>query len=279
MNKPALVFLAPVDFDLDVLDEYMDVFDIGNSVDARYMVCNPLGPMLDRNFLAKYIHLEVIATPSTGTDHIDLAVCKERNIRVISLLDNRKELEKISASAEFTFKLLLDAMRMRKPYFELQGKKVGIVGYGRIGRRMEKWLKAFGATPVLYDPNIPKGMSRLDRIFKYADAVVVSCTLNEETRNMITEDLLRSMKHEAVLVNTARGEIIDEDALVRVMRKRQDLRVALDVVSGERSGSTNAELLRSLGAIVTPHIAGNTFESRTKAAKIILDLLKGIAYE
>jgi phosphoglycerate dehydrogenase-like enzyme len=91
---------------------------------------------------------------------------------------------------------------------------------------------------------------------------------------MITGDLLRSMKKGAILVNTARGEIIDEDALVEVMRERPDLRVAVDVLVGETTGTQNPKRLQDLGAIVTPHIAGNTFESRTKAAKIILRLLE-----
>lgn len=91
---------------------------------------------------------------------------------------------------------------------------------------------------------------------------------------MITADLLRSMKHGAALINTSRGEVIDEYALAMVMDERPDLRVAVDVLEGETTGTQNPQRLISRGAIVTPHIAGETFDSRTKAARIILNLLK-----
>ena len=93
---------------------------------------------------------------------------------------------------------------------------------------------------------------------------------------MIGFDLLSAMKHGAALVNTARGEVIDEDALVRVMEERPDLRVAVDVVCGEVTGTAKRWRIEDANenAIVTPHIAGETFDSRTKAARIILNLLK-----
>ena len=91
---------------------------------------------------------------------------------------------------------------------------------------------------------------------------------------MITRELLMSMKHGAALINTARGEIIDENALCEVMDERPGLRVAVDVLQGEVTGTADPERLRRRGAIVTPHIAGETFDSRTKAARIILGLLK-----
>jgi lactate dehydrogenase-like 2-hydroxyacid dehydrogenase len=111
-------------------------------------------------------------------------------------------------------------------------------------------------------------------VFSKCDAVIICCTYNKETHHMIGAELLRSMKQGAALINTSRGEVIDEYALAMVMEERPDLRVAVDVLEGETTGTQNPARLISRGAIVTPHLAGETYDSRTKAAAIILNLLK-----
>jgi D-3-phosphoglycerate dehydrogenase len=294
MRKPSinLLFTAPMDFDPAVMRDYERLFDRVDSTNGafpttlsfdpceqyRVWVCNPKASrVIDESVLRFFSNLEILATPSTGLNHIDLDACAKRRVKVISLLDDRAGLDDISASAEFTFKLLLDAMRI-PPARELKNKLVGIVGRGRIGRNVEKWGKAMGANFGYYDPynvwiKTPK-VKNLAKLFKACDAVVVCCTYNAETHHMIGADLLRSMKQGAALINTSRGEVIDEYALAMVMEERPDLRVAVDVLEGEVTGTANPQRLISRGAIVTPHIAGETFDSRTKAAKIILNLLK-----
>lgn len=267
-------FDAPRDFDDAVYEEYGKHFDM-NNIKPDIWVADPDATYVigDRE-LSRYPTLKILATPSTGTNHIDLDACKRRKVKVISLLDDRKGLETISASAEFTFKLLLDCMRM-EPAHELQGKLVGILGLGRIGSRIAKWCLAFDALVEANDPHVKKLSSMpLKKMFKECDAVVVSCTLNKETEGLITKELIASMKPGACLVNTSRGEIIDEDGLIEVMQERPDLRVAVDVVQGIVTDTPQPWRLERLGAIVTPHVAGKTFESRTKAARIILGLLE-----
>lgn len=272
-----LLFTAPFDFDTRVLDSYHErgYFMMDSVEEAEVWVCDPKARyVIGEKLLDYYPALRLIATPSTGTNHIDLEACKKRGVKVLSLLDDRAGLDTISASSEFTFKLLLDALRL-PPSRELQGLTVGLLGFGRIGKRMAKYLFAFGAHPIANDPHQKSGTSYpLKRMFKDCDAVVVCCTLNDETRGLVTGELIRSMKEGAALVNTARGEIVDEDALVEVMKERPDLRVALDVLVGETTGAQQPARLQDLGAIVTPHIAGETFDSRTKAAKIILGLIE-----
>lgn len=272
MHKPRLLFTAPFDFDTKVLLEYRETFRVErlpHSIQDEYWVCDPKANfIIGENNLSH--NLKVLATPSTGTNHIDLTACARRGVKVISLLDDRAGLDTISASAEFTFKLLLDALRLA-PARELQGKKVGILGYGRIGRRLDRWCQEFGAQVWIRDIGSKQTMSQL---FFNCDVVIICCALTPETTGMITKDLLLSMKKGAALVNTARGEVIDEDALVEVMKLRPDLRVAVDVLVGETTGTQQPERLRELGAIVHPHTAGETFDSRTKAARIILNLLR-----
>lgn len=273
-----LKFDAPLDFDRTVWEEFkLRIPEATFWNDAEVWVCDPKANyVIDDAVLDKHMNLKILATPSTGTNHIDLDACKRRGIKVLSLLDDRAGLETISASAEFTFKLLLDALRI-PPARELQGLQVGLIGYGRIGRKLRGYLKAFGAQAVPYDP-YQKVYGHYNRSlatnFAASDAVIICCALTPETKGMITAELLRTMKHGAALINTARGEIIDEQGLLRVMDERPDLRVALDVLTGEVNGTANPEPFKARGAIVTPHIAGETFDSRTKAARIILELLK-----
>lgn len=274
MRAYKLLFLAPFDFDPNVKDMFQHCFDMEcGAEDAKIIVCDPSASYsFDSDRLAAYPKLKILATPSTGTNHIDIQACIDRGVEVISLLDDRKSLENISASAEFAFKLLLDALRLEPPR-ELMGKTIGIVGYGRIGRRIEKWCEAFDAWTVKNDPMLTMSME-LQAMFKICDAVILCCTLNEGSRGLVTKELLESMKPGAALINVSRGEVVDEDALAEVMRKRPDLRVAVDVLVGMEKGQDNPERLKELGAIVTPHTAGRTFESRTKAALIILRLLE-----
>jgi len=255
--------------------------------------------IIDDAALALFPALEVVATPSTGSNHIDRAACARRGVSVYSLLDNRPGLDRISASAEFTFLLLHNAMRRldrglievtegrwraREDFLrgnELQGKTVGLIGYGRIGRRMKRYCEAFDATVVCHDPYAPDvdiDVWPMAEIFAKADAVVVCCQLTEETRGMIGRDLFASMREWAVLVNTSRGEVLDEAALAGVLAARSDLRVAVDVLAGEVTGQTGASPLlpfhRSGQMVITPHIAGACYESQSKAAAATLELLQ-----
>ena len=285
-----ILFTAPLDFDIALTHDFMalgevtwsgEVWDfLGFPTCEKYnvWVCNPkANRVIDESVLRFFSHLDILATPSTGLNHIDLDACKRRNVKVISLLDDRAGLDEISASAEFTFKLLLDALR-KPPARELSGKWVGLVGRGRIGQKVERLCRASHAKVAYYDPNNvwmkTRKVRNLGILFSKCDAVVICCTYNKETHHMIGADLLRSMKQGAALVNTSRGEVIDEYALAMVMEERPDLRVAVDVLEGETTGTQNPQRLISRGAIVTPHIAGETFDSRTKAARIILELLK-----
>jgi D-3-phosphoglycerate dehydrogenase len=283
-----------MDFDPAVMRDYEQLFDRVDPTNGafpstlsfepceqyRVWVCNPKASrVIDESVLRFFSNLEILATPSTGLNHIDLKACQKRGVKVISLKDDQPALDDISASAEFTFKLLLDAMRM-PPARELKGKRVGLVGWGRIAKQLRKWCENFGAHVDYYDDPQAAGILggarrfRIEEVFEHKDAVIVCCTYNAETHHMIGAELLRSMKQGAALVNTSRGEVIDEYALAMVMEERPDLRVAVDVLEGETTGTQNPQRLISRGALVSPHIAGETYDSRTKAAKIILNLLQ-----
>lgn len=291
MDKIKLLWTAPVDFDLSVWEEITSEFDVIKKhipkfedvtlvMDSEFWVCNPLaGYVINKDILLAFPNLRVLATPSTGTNHINLDDCAKFGVKVISLKDDPVRLEEISASSEFTLKLLIDAFRLPPKPREIYGKDIGIVGFGRIGKRMYKYLQALGARYIVAnDPPLfgDVASTPLEVLFKLSDAVIISCAYTPQTHHLITRKLLESMQEGAVLVNTSRGEVINSEDLAYVMADRPDLKVALDVLEGETSNDTSrwVNQFTQLGAIVTPHIAGNTFDSRTKAAAIILGLLR-----
>ena len=255
--------------------------------------------LVDDEVLGLFPSLEAVITPSTGTNHLHLDACQKRGIAVYSLLDDREGLNTISASAEFTILLLLNTLRRldvamaessagrwreREEVMrgrELSGKRVGLVGMGRIGRRMATYCSAFDAEIVYYDPYVDKSPWKkmsLEALFKSSDAVCVCCALTRETDGLIGFPLLSRLKEGASLVNTSRGEVIIETDLVTVLGERPDISVALDVLPGESQDLHRAseliEFHKRGQIVVTPHVAGATQESQSKAARCALSLLE-----
>ncbi len=311
-TKERCLFSAPFDFLPDAtLAAYRELMDVEfgeiwlpeeleKRPDITVWVPNPgQNFTVDDAILDRLPALKVISTPSTGRNHINELVCRERGIEVFSLQDDRPTLDSIAASSEWTFLLLMNALRRldfavnevtegrwrtREDMLrgtELSGLQVGIVGFGRNGSRMARYCAAFDATCATYDPYVdaPSVPSwPLDRIFADSDAVVVCCTLSPETHGMIGTDLLRSMKRNAVFVNTSRGEVVVEQELADIVRERPDLRVAVDVIVGEVTNTHDESPLLPLHRegkmVVSPHIAGATVESQSKAAIGALNALK-----
>lgn len=310
-----VLFSAPYDFLSDAVRARFEALDtrfvvawhpddLDDKHDGLAWVPNPGQHfVIDDDILERFPRLRVVATPSTGTNHVDVDACARRGVRVFSLLDDRDALERISSSAEFTFLLLLNGLRRldvgmqevrdgrwrsREDLLrghELQGKTVGLIGFGRIGRKLAAYCEPFGARVRYFDPYVPSaGDQRADRVprlhdvWEEADIIVVCCQFNEETRGMIRGDLIERCRTGALIVNTSRGEIIDENELSEVLARRPDIRFCADVVTGEVSDrheeSPLMALFRAGRIVLTPHIAGATTESQEKAAVITLEFLE-----
>lgn len=249
----------------------------------KRLAIDPLSPF-GAEQIAQYPGLRAIATPSTGRDHIDLEACEEAGIEVYGLTDDRVALSEIRASSEFTFLAILMGLRRidrligshdrREPGHELYGKTVGIVGMGRNGSNVARWCGAFEASVDFHDPYKAGYSLSLEELFAESDIVVLTCSLTEETYHMIDKPLLKSMREDAVLVNTSRGAVINEKDLIDVFRQRTDLTAVLDVLEGELDGTAKDSAVWFMrNVIVTPHIAGHTVESIEKAHTIASRLL------
>ena len=306
------LFSAPFDFlPADLLDAYRELMDtvfteawqaetLTAIQDVTAWVPNPGQHfVIDEQVLGLFPALRVIATPSTGQNHIDVEACRRKGIAVFSLLDEREALDSITASAEFTLLLLLNSLRRldlavvevseerwrsREGLLrgrELAGLQIGLVGYGRNGRRVARACRALDANVAYRDPYVSADDAEawpLERIFSESDAVVICCSLTPETTGMVDAQLLRRLKPGASLINTSRGEIVVEEDLADLLHERPDLRVATDVLQGEVTNTHHESPLlpfhRSGRFVVTPHIAGATVESQTKAALAALSLLR-----
>ena len=237
--------------------------------------------------------LKIISTPSTGSNHIDVDYARSISIEVFALKGTRA-VDRIYASSEFTFELMAATIR-RTPYAfdavrrgrwrdverlyrgrELNGLTLGIVGCGRIGGNLVRYASAFGMRVLAYDPYVaavPSGARRLaslDRLLPAADVVAVCVHLNPETTRMAGDSFFRKMKRGAYFINTSRGDVVDEKALLAHLRSGRLKAAGLDVISGELTGSKDAHpLIRYCRShdnlLITPHIAGLTYDSESKA--------------
>lgn len=246
----------------------------------------------------------VIAVPVTGLDHIDLAACDRRGIRVVSLRGEVDFLRDIRATAELTVGLAIAVMRHLAPAAksvlggvwnrdlfrgsELYGNTVGIVGMGRLGTLVAGYLRAFGMTVVGYDPreDFPVEAAErsvsLDELLGRSDLVVLLARYDESTRHLIGARQFAAMRAGAVLVNTSRGGIVDEQALLTALESGHLAGAALDVLDGEPGIAAEHPVVAYARAhdnvLIVPHIGGNTRESFAKTeafvARKVVEALK-----
>jgi len=236
------------------------------------------------------LRLRVIATPSTGLDHIDLETARERNIAVLSLKDDRELLDRITSTAELAWALLLACVRRlpeaidasrrgewardRLRGHQLAGKTLGILGMGRLGTIMAEYGQAFRMRVIGCDirPVQIAGVEQVsfDRLICESDVVSIHIHLNDRTRGLIGREQLASMKAGAVLINTSRGGIIDESALVDALYTGALAAAGLDVINGEWRDDLDRHPLvcyaREHGnLVITPHVGGVTYEAQELA--------------
>jgi len=247
--------------------------------------------------------LRAIATATTGLNHIDLDQPKRRNIRVISLRDHTDFLRDIYATAEHTMALIFALIRhvpaatrhvtdggWNRDLFvgrELHGKRAGIVGYGRVGRMMARQLAAFGMHVATTDPTLKAKPAKtedgvevtsLETLLATSDMVTLHVNFNEKTRGFFGASQFALMKPNAWFVNTSRGELVDEAALLGALRRGRIAGAALDVLASEDCSGMAANPLVQYARdhhtlLITPHIGGCTVESTEKTEIFIAQQL------
>ncbi|MFA6533239.1 MAG: NAD(P)-dependent oxidoreductase [Patescibacteria group bacterium] len=224
-------------------------------------------------------NLKVIARVGSGLDNIDILEAKKRKISIINSPESNSE-----AVTELAVGLVLALLRKLPLAYssmnqglwikkelkgeEIEGKKVGVIGYGHIGKRVVKIFTAFGAKVDYYSRS--KKTNSLKYIFKNSDIITVHLPLNNNTKNLINIDLLSLMKTTGFFVNTSRGGVVDEKVLFKILQEKKIMGAALDVFWQEPLPPES--LWRKLpNVILTPHIAASTSEAFKKGTKTVVD--------
>lgn len=259
---------------------------------------------IDGSWFDKMPNLKIIATPTTGLNHLDLKEAEKRGIKVISLKGHTSFLKDIPSTAEETFALMMALVRnlpwafddVKKGSWDRDKwrghqfihKTLGLLGCGRLGKIVAKYAKAFGMRVLGTDPNVDAGaLTRqsiekvsMDKLFKESDILSVHVSLEPNTHNLVKEKHLKMMKPTAYLINTARGEIIDEKALLKALQKKWIAGVALDVMCNEVGGEhlKNNPLVQyartHANLLIVPHLGGATYEAMQVTEDFIADLVK-----
>jgi D-3-phosphoglycerate dehydrogenase len=242
---------------------------------------------VDETFFEQPVRLRVLATPVTGLDHIDLEACRRSGVRVVSLKGETEFLKSVRATAELTIALTLALLRRipeasasvvagqwNRDEFrgrELFGRTAGLVGVGRLGTLVAGYLRAFGMDVIGYDPRpdypyeVARRVDRLDDLLSQSDIVSLHVGYDDVTRHLIGATELGKMKRGAVLVNTSRGGVVDEAALLAALDAGQIAGAALDVLDGEPYVRPDHPVIlyaaKNPRLLVVPHIGGNTKES------------------
>ncbi len=253
---------------------------------------------IDGQLLKAAPALEVVSTMSVGVDHIDVRACEERGIAV-----GHTPGELTDATADFTIALILASGRRLaeardfaasggwktwSPTLllgrDLFASRVGILGLGRIGSAVARRLSAFGAQLSFHDHNrqaasdqgLEIGYLPLDDLLSSSDVLTIHLPLTQETTRLISEGELRRMPPEALLVNTARGPIVDTEALVTALREGWIAGAALDVTDPEPL-PTDHPLFAFENCLVTPHVASAGARTREMMAGMaVANLLAGL---
>lgn len=243
---------------------------------------------LDERIVKNAKNLKYIDVAFTGVDHIPVELAKKNGIAISNASGYATD-----AVAELCISFMIQLLRNIKENEEslrnngtkeefvgnlLNGKTVGIIGAGEIGRRVASLCKAFGCKVIAYnrsvvdDSNIDEQME-LDELLKEADIVSLHCPLTKETEGMIGKIELSLMKNSAILINTARGAIVNTDDLVYALNNDMIRGAAIDVYDKEPPLSKDYPLLKAKNVILTPHMGFSSLESMEKRADIVFDNL------
>ena len=287
---------APADFQVAIYPLDLPAAEqIALLHDADFLILFP--GHITEDVLRAALHLKLIQLVSVGFDRMDLALCRTLGIPVA----NNGGANALDV-AEHTLALILGFyrrmvemdrnVRANRWYaidsgattYTIDGKRVGIVGLGKIGQRVARLLRAFGAEVIYYDAypvatsiEAELGVRRvtLEELLRQADIVTLHMPLNAETRGFIGDAELALMKPNALLINTCRGPVVNETALFNALQTRRILGAALDVLEREPPTPDNP-LLQLDNVLFTPHTAGVTYDTWPRRGEFIFANLQRV---
>lgn len=293
-----------LDIDLTIYEEFGNVTYYGNTVhevaerikDADIVIANKA--RLNEESMKDAPNVKLICEFATGYDNVDLEYCKKRGIAVANVVDYSTP-----AVAQHTFAMALYLLErlpyydnyvksgtyasqdrfsnFDKPFLELEGKRWGIVGLGNIGKKTAKIAKAFGCEVVYYsvtgkNSNQEYKRVEFDELLETCDFISVHCPLSDLTKNLIDYNAMKKMKKTAILLNVARGPVINNADLYKALKEGEIYAAGLDVLEKEPITEDNplSKIKDSEKLIITPHMAWASTESRTRLAVEVYENIK-----
>ncbi len=275
-----------------------DIRETLPAIDSVFTNPNKSKVPIDRHFMSLAKNLKTIATASTGLIHIDMEEARRRGVKVISLTREIETIEKISSTAEHALALTLSALRRIPWAFEdvLNGNwdyekfigrqfdylTVGVIGWGRLGKMYARYVQALGAKVLVCDPaytekQCPYALVDLQDLVRRSDIISIHIHATPENIGLFGKQLLYLAKPDVLIVNTSRGEIIDEPAMVEFLETNPKAMLATDVLADElkhKWGSPIFDLAKRGGnVLITPHIGGMTREAQEIAYHRVADML------
>ncbi len=297
LNTIGTVFSAPAKNILESMGT-MDCVDISQkqlleTLGEYDVLLVGIGLNIDREVLDRATQLRVIATATTGLDHIDVEYAKQKGIEVLSLRGEEEFLNTITATAELAFGLMLSLARhipaavdSVKNYVwdreqfrghTLNGKTLGIIGLGRLGKMMARYGMGFGMNVIACDPNQDKkvfdemGVTQVsfDELVQQSDVISIHVHLTPHTQNMFSESVFQKMKPGSLLINTSRGKIVNEADVLSALKNKIIGGYATDVLADEIGFQKVFDVhplveyaKKYSNLLIVPHIGGMTYESR-----------------
>lgn len=291
---------AGLDFDVHQVLKSDDVINIAKNSDA--IICQYA--QINRDVFEKLPNIKVVGRYGVGLDNIDISYATKKGVKIthvpyfcfqevanhtmaliLNLSRNIGRINDIirekSKKSQVNYGDMLKHMdNVERP----TEQTIGIIGIGKIGSQVAKRARVFGYKILVYDPYVPAEIISacdaekvdLNTLLKKSDYVTIHCPLNNETKNMISEKQLKTMKKTSYLINTARGGIVDEKSLIKSLKQKNIKGAALDVVS-EEPIKKGHELIDMENVILTPHVGfyskTSLIELKTKVAEYTVNAL------
>lgn len=307
MRRPSALYYEVLNYQPENLERLAQLFevkvlpspdhdtpDLLSNIDVLFA---PLGYRVSDEKMSRCGRLKAIASNTTGVPHIDLDAAARRGIAVCALHDEQDFLETITPTAEHAIGLMLAAWRHlpgamhaaaqgnwdRRPWSApamFSRMRLGIVGYGRLGRKVEAICLAMGMQVAWYDPNVPGGHPSILSLAERSDVMTLHAVANMDTAGIVSRDVLQSLPRGAMIINTARGELLDEDALLDLLEAGHLSCAGLDVLNGEYEPGFCERLRDSRigkyarehdNLILTPHIGGSTVDAWRETERRVIE--------
>jgi glycerate dehydrogenase len=280
--------------DCQIYDRTPPALVVQRAIDAEILMTNKTP--VSRRAITQLRNLKYIGVLATGFNIVDIEAARENDIPVTNVPTYGTR-----SVAQMTIALILELTQhtglhtdmvrkghwslakdwcfWEKPLIELDGLTLGIIGYGRIGQATGRLAAAFGMNVIATDPLLPSGKHAevqildLETVLKESDFICLHCPLTPETDQMINAEKIRLMKRSAFLLNTSRGQLVNEHDLAKALNEGRIAGAGLDVLRVEPPTPDNP-LLNAKNCLITPHIAWATKAARIRLMKVVIENLR-----